>query len=172
MYRMQIYDRKTTGMHWHIHKDGSHHYHEYRKANKRMEVAVAIGTDPAITYAATAPMPRGVDEMILAGFIRQKPVVMVKGVTVDIAKFLIDCGVHPPTIFFPLIVHGALMIEPTETESKETLDEFVEAMLAIAREARETPEALHDAPTRTPVGRLDEARAARRPVLRWVPPGS
>ncbi|MBU1965565.1 MAG: menaquinone biosynthesis decarboxylase [Proteobacteria bacterium] len=84
MYRMQVYDGKTTGMHWHIHKDGCHHYHEYQKAGKRMEVAVAIGTDPAITYAATAPLPRGVDEMILAGFIRQKPVVMVRGVTVAI----------------------------------------------------------------------------------------
>jgi glycine dehydrogenase subunit 2 len=91
--------------------------------------------------------------------------------TLDIAKRLLDYGFYAPTIYFPLVVSGAIMIEPTETESKETLDEFVEAMLAIAREARDTPEALHDAPTRTPVGRLDEARAARRPVLRWVPPG-
>lgn len=84
MYRLQIYDKCTTGMHWHIHKDGSHYFQEYRKAGRRMEVAVAIGTDPAVTYASTAPMPRGVDEMILAGFIRQKPVVMVKALTVDI----------------------------------------------------------------------------------------
>jgi glycine dehydrogenase subunit 2 len=90
--------------------------------------------------------------------------------TLDIAKRLLDYGFYAPTIYFPLVVSGAIMIEPTETESKETLDEFIEAMLAIAREARETPEVLHDAPTRTPVGRLDEARAARRPVLRWVPP--
>ncbi len=100
MYRMQVYDRKTTGMHWHIHKDGAHHYHEYKKAGKRMEVAVAIGCDPAVTYAATAPMPRGVDEMILAGFIRRKPVVMVKGVTVDIevpagAEFVLEGYVDP-----------------------------------------------------------------------------
>jgi len=84
MYRLQIFDKSTTGMHWHIHKDGSHYFNEYRKAGKKMEVAVAIGTDPAVTYAANAPMPRGVDEMILAGFIRQKPVEMVRGVTVNI----------------------------------------------------------------------------------------
>lgn len=100
MYRMQVYDGKTTGMHWHIHKDGSHHFHEYRKAGRRMEVAVAIGTDPAVTYAATAPMPRGVDEMMLAGFIRQSPVVLVKGVTVDIdvpaeAEFILEGYVDP-----------------------------------------------------------------------------
>jgi 4-hydroxy-3-polyprenylbenzoate decarboxylase len=100
MYRMQIFDKNTTGMHWHIHKDGSHHYNEYRKAGKKMEVAVAVGTDPAITYAATAPAPRGVDEMILAGFIRQAPVEMVKGITVDIevpaeAEFILEGYVNP-----------------------------------------------------------------------------
>jgi 4-hydroxy-3-polyprenylbenzoate decarboxylase len=100
MYRMQVYDRNTTGMHWHIHKDGSHHFQEYRKAGKRMEVAVAVGTDPAVTYAASAPMPRGIDEMMLAGFIRQKPVAMHKGVTVDIevpceAEFVLEGYVDP-----------------------------------------------------------------------------
>ncbi|MEW6333171.1 MAG: menaquinone biosynthesis decarboxylase [Thermodesulfobacteriota bacterium] len=100
MYRMQVYDARTTGMHWHIHKDGAHHFREYRKAGKRMEVAVAVGTDPAVTYAATAPLPRGVDEMILAGFIRQKPVTMVRGVTVDIevpaeAEFVLEGYVDP-----------------------------------------------------------------------------
>ena len=83
MYRLQVFDKNTTGMHWHIHKDGSHYFNEYERAGKRMEVAVAIGTDPAVTYAATAPLPRGIDEMILAGFIRGKPVEMVKGITVD-----------------------------------------------------------------------------------------
>ena len=85
--------------------------------------------------------------------------------TLDIAKRLIDYGFHPPTIYFPLIVPEALMIEPTETESKKTLDDFVEAMLSIAAEAKTTPELLHNAPTTTPVGRLDEVAAARSPVL-------
>ncbi len=87
----------------------------------------------------------------------------------DIAKRLMDYGLHPPTNYFPLIVHEALMIEPTETESKETLDGFVDAMLRIAEEARKQPELLHDAPHNTPVGRLDEVRAARQPRLRWTP---
>jgi len=90
--------------------------------------------------------------------------------TLDIAKRLLDYGYYAPTIYFPLVVSGALMIEPTETESKETLDEFIDAMLKIAVEAREEPDTLHNAPTLSPVGRLDEARAARRPVLRWTPP--
>lgn len=84
MYRLQIFDRNTTGIHWHIHKDGAHYFHEHRKSGRRMEVAVAIGTDPAVTYAATAPLPRGIDEMLLAGFIRQSPVKMVKCLTVDL----------------------------------------------------------------------------------------
>jgi glycine dehydrogenase subunit 2 len=87
--------------------------------------------------------------------------------TLDIAKRLLDYGFYAPTIYFPLVVSGALMIEPTETESKETLDEFVDAMLHIAQEAHETPDVVRNAPTLTPIGRLDEARAARRPVLRW-----
>ena len=87
--------------------------------------------------------------------------------TLDIAKRLIDYGFHPPTIYFPLIVPGALMIEPTETESIQEMDAFVEAMLAIDREARETPEIVKGAPHFTPVGRLDEAAAARRPKLRY-----
>jgi glycine dehydrogenase subunit 2 len=89
--------------------------------------------------------------------------------TLDVAKRLMDYGFHPPTIYFPLIVKGALMIEPTESESIEELDAFVDAMLAIAREAEEDPELLHAAPHSTPVGRLDEASAARKPVLRWKP---
>jgi len=87
--------------------------------------------------------------------------------TLDIAKRLLDYDFHPPTIYFPLVVPGALMIEPTETETPETLEAFVEAMLAIAREAKETPELVQTAPHSTPVRRLDEARAARRPILRW-----
>jgi len=90
--------------------------------------------------------------------------------TLDVAKRLLDYGTYAPTIYFPLVVPGALMIEPTESESLETLDAFVASMQAIAREAREAPDLLHNAPTTTPIGRLDEARAARRPVLRWSPP--
>jgi glycine dehydrogenase subunit 2 len=96
-----------------------------------------------------------------------------KGVrTWDIAKRLIDYGFHPPTVYFPLIVDEALMIEPTETESKEALDAFCDALLAIAREAEEEPQVVLDAPHDTPVGRLDEAAAARKPVLRWRKPES
>lgn len=87
--------------------------------------------------------------------------------TVDIAKRLLDYGYHPPTVYFPLIVKEALMIEPTETESKEALDEFAKAMLDIAEEAEKDPDLLHGAPSSTPVGRLDETKAAREPVLRW-----
>jgi 4-hydroxy-3-polyprenylbenzoate decarboxylase len=100
MYRLQVFDRNTTGMHWHIHKDGSHYYNEYAKAGKRMPVAVAIGADPATIYSATAPMPRGIDEMMLAGFIRKKPVRMAKCLTVDLevpaeAEFVLEGYVDP-----------------------------------------------------------------------------
>ncbi|MBM4418981.1 MAG: glycine dehydrogenase subunit 2 [Chloroflexi bacterium] len=85
----------------------------------------------------------------------------------DIAKRLIDFGYHPPTIYFPLVVEEALMIEPTETENRETLDAFVETMRRIATEAGETPEVLQEAPHGTPVRRLDEVTAARRPNVRY-----
>lgn len=85
--------------------------------------------------------------------------------TVDIAKRLIDYGFHPPTIYFPLVVHGAMMVEPTETESKEDIDAFIAAMRAIAEEARNQPELLQQAPSITRVGRMDETAAARRPCL-------
>ncbi len=87
--------------------------------------------------------------------------------TLDIAKRLMDFGIHPPTVYFPLIVPEALMIEPTETESKETLDAFIAAMRQIADEAEHNPDVVHSAPHHTPVGRLDEVRAAREPLLRW-----
>jgi glycine dehydrogenase subunit 2 len=87
--------------------------------------------------------------------------------TRDIAKRLMDFGFHPPTVYFPLIVEEAMMIEPTETESKDTLDAFAEAMATIAREVTEDPEIVLSAPHTTPVGRVDEARAARQPDLRW-----
>jgi glycine dehydrogenase subunit 2 len=87
--------------------------------------------------------------------------------TLDVAKRLIDYGYHPPTIYFPLVVKGAIMIEPTETESQEILDEFCDAMIAIAGEARDNPELLHQAPIRSKVRRLDETTAARKPKLKW-----
>jgi len=88
------------------------------------------------------------------------------GVTaLDVAKRLMDFGIHPPTIYFPLVVPEALMIEPTETETKERLDEFVEAMLTIGREAATSPELLHEAPRTRPVRRLDEVRAAKEPIV-------
>jgi glycine dehydrogenase subunit 2 len=87
----------------------------------------------------------------------------------DIAKRLLDFGVHPPTIYFPLIVAEAMMIEPTETETKETLDEFIDIMRQIAREAQEQPELILEAPHVTVVGRLDQTLAARKPDLRWQP---
>jgi glycine dehydrogenase subunit 2 len=93
-----------------------------------------------------------------------------KGIkTGDIAKRLIDYGFHPYTVSFPLVVPGALMIEPTESESKEELDQFIDAMQQIAREADESPEVIADAPYHTRVTRLDETAAARKPVLRWKP---
>ena len=89
--------------------------------------------------------------------------------TYDIAKRLIDYGFHPPTVYFPLIVDEALMIEPTESESRESVEALAAALVAIAGEAARGDEALHDAPVSAPIGRLDETAAARRPVLRWTP---
>lgn len=90
--------------------------------------------------------------------------------TLDISKRLLDYGFHPPTNYFPLIVDEALMVEPTETESKETLDAFADALIAIAKEAYEDPEMVKSAPHNTVVGRLDEAAAARNPNVRWQKP--
>ena len=85
--------------------------------------------------------------------------------TLDIAKRLMEYGFHPPTIYFPLIVSGAIMVEPTETESKETIDAFIATMRTIAQEAQENPEQFHEAPQTTKVRRLDETEAARSPCL-------
>ncbi|MBO6101995.1 MAG: menaquinone biosynthesis decarboxylase [Opitutales bacterium] len=100
MYRLQIFDKNTTGMHWHIHKDGAHFFNEYKEQNKRMPVAVAIGADPALIYAATAPLPRGVSELLLAGFFRKSPARMAKCKTVDLevpadAEFVLEGYVEP-----------------------------------------------------------------------------
>jgi len=89
--------------------------------------------------------------------------------TLDIAKRLIDYGFYPPTIYFPLVVKGALMIEPTESESKEGLDRFIQTMITISEEAKENPDLLRQAPQRVKTRRLDEVLAARKPKLRWKP---
>lgn len=90
------------------------------------------------------------------------------GVTaMDVAKALLDHGIHPPTMYFPLIVPEALMVEPTETESKETLDHVIEVLLSIQKEAKEAPEQMHEYPKCTPVRRLDEVAAARKPILKY-----
>jgi glycine dehydrogenase subunit 2 len=89
--------------------------------------------------------------------------------TLDLAKRLLDHGVHPPTVYFPLIVDEALLVEPTETETRETLDAFADALAEILREAAEDPEVARNAPYTTPVRRLDEAGAAKRPVIRQPP---
>jgi glycine dehydrogenase subunit 2 len=90
--------------------------------------------------------------------------------TMDVAKRLIDYGFHPPTVYFPLLVKGAMLIEPTETESKLTLDRFIAGMRDISREAQEKPDHVKSAPHNTRLRRLDETRAARSPVLRWEKP--
>ena len=116
--------------------------------------------------AKVAPhFPVAVERTCMHEFVSNGDVPGTDVITLDIAKRLIDLGFHPPTIYFPLIVHDALMIEPTETESKETLDAFAAALTQIAEEARTNPQMLHSAPHITPVRRLDEAQAARKPVL-------
>jgi len=84
MYRMHVYDSETTGMHWHMHKDGARHFRKAEELGRRLDVAVAIGADPAVMYSATAPLPEDIDEMLLAGFLRRSPVEMVKCETVDL----------------------------------------------------------------------------------------
>jgi 4-hydroxy-3-polyprenylbenzoate decarboxylase len=100
MYRMQVYDHQTTGMHWHKHKDGARHYQHYESAGRRMEAAVAIGGDPAIIYAATAPLPPAIGEFLFAGFLRKKPLEVVACKTVDVrvpaeAEFVLEGFVDP-----------------------------------------------------------------------------
>jgi len=100
MYRMQVFDEKTTGMHWHVHKDGARHYLKAERRGELLEVAVALGCDPATIYAATAPLPPDIDEMLFAGFIRKAPVEMVKCETVDLevparAEFVLEGYVKP-----------------------------------------------------------------------------
>ncbi len=106
MYRMQIFDKNTTGMHWHRHKTGASHFEKYKKTGKLMPVAVALGGDPVLTYCATAPLPDQLDEYIFAGFLRKKPVRLVKAITQDIyvpaeADFIIEGFVDPSEEFRP-----------------------------------------------------------------------
>jgi glycine dehydrogenase subunit 2 len=106
-------------------------------------------------------------EFVLSGR-RQKTRYGVR--TLDMAKRLLDYGIHAPTIYFPLIVDEAIMIEPTETESRQTLDAFADALIHVAQECESNPETVKTAPHRTAVSRLDEVTAARQPNLRWRPP--
>ncbi len=116
--------------------------------------------------------PLGVDApMLHEAVFTDKQLEAQTGVkTLDVAKRLIDYGFHPPTVYFPLVVRGAMMVEPTETETKQTLDAFVSALESIKQEAKDDPELLKGAPHLTQLGRLDEARAARKPRLRWRAP--
>jgi glycine dehydrogenase subunit 2 len=124
-------------------------------------IRAKLGDDYPVAYPGTC-----MHEVVVS----DKKIQKETGVkTLDIAKRLIDYGYHPPTVYFPLVVAGALMIEPTETESKETLDGFIAALKEIAQEARTTPHMVQEAPQITRIGRLDEARAARKPRLRWRP---
>jgi glycine dehydrogenase subunit 2 len=106
---------------------------------------------------------RCMHEFVLSG--RRQKALGVR--TLDIAKRIIDYGFYPPTIYFPLIVEEAMMIEPTETESRQTIDSFADALLRIAEEAKSEPEIIRSAPRNSPVGRMDEVRAARSPVLKY-----
>ena len=107
MYRMQRFDKRTTGMHWHIHKTGARHYDAYKRLGQKMPVVVTLGGDPAYTYAATAPMPDNMDEYLLAGFLRQKPVKLVKAMTCDI-RIPADCD---------FVIEG--YVDPAEAKAVE-----------------------------------------------------
>ena len=134
-------------------------------AMSRLAVVNGNYVRAALADVLEVPYPRVCKHEVVFSARRQAQEHRVRAL--DIAKRLIDYGIHPPTIYFPLIVPEALMVEPTETESKATLDQFVAAMRAILAEAAETPELVRTAPHSTPIGRLDEVTAARRPVLVW-----
>jgi glycine dehydrogenase subunit 2 len=124
-----------------------------------------------VAHGVTDVLPLGYPEhQPMHEFVSTASGVKKHGVrALDICKRLIDLGYHPPTNYFPLIVDEALMIEPTETETPETLDDFVRALRQAVQDAEERPEILHDAPTTTPVRRLDEGKAGRDLILRWTP---
>jgi len=100
MYRMQVYDERTLGMHWHVHKDGAEHYRKYAERGEKMPVAIVLGGDPATIYASTAPLPPGLDELVLAGFLRKSPVELVSCETIDLevpayAEFILEGHIYP-----------------------------------------------------------------------------
>ena len=104
MYRMQVFDKNTTGMHWHIHKHGASHFREAKQLGQKLEIAVALGGDPALTYAASAPLPDSIEEYLFAGFLRGEPVEMIKAVTVDLdvpaeADIIVEGYVDPEEDF-------------------------------------------------------------------------
>lgn len=106
MYRIHIYDKTTTGMHWHIHKDGARHYDKYKALNKKMPAAIAVGGDPAVIYSSSAPLPESIDEMLFAGFLRKEPVEMVKCITSDI-----EVPAHSELVIEGYIEPGEMRIE-------------------------------------------------------------
>ncbi len=125
-------------------------------------IRARIGSTVTVAYPGTC-----MHEVVLTDKDLARELNGGKTVTLDIAKRLIDYGFHPPTVYFPLVVAGAMMIEPTETETRQTLDWFVEGLQSVVRELRETPDVVHGAPHQTRLRRLNEAQAARKPVLRW-----
>jgi glycine dehydrogenase subunit 2 len=133
--------------------------------------AKAVLNSNYLAHRASAALPLAYPQHpSMHEFVLRGTAVREHGVRVlDVCKRLIDLGYHPPTNYFPLIVDEALMIEPTETETPETLDGFADALVQAVGEAATDPDLLHEAPRTTPVRRLDEATAARRPVLRWSP---
>ena len=143
---------------------------ELLKLNVALIVAAnSPGAQAAISATKTVPIVMvEVGDPVATGFVTSlaRPGGNVTGVS-NIAKRLLDLGFYAPSTYFPLIVEEALMIEPTETESKDTLDEFCDAMIRIAREAESNASLIHDAPVTTPVRRLDQTKAAREPDLRW-----
>ncbi len=150
MYRLQVYDNKTTGMHWHLHKDGREIYEKYRELGGKMPVSVAIGTDPATTYVATAPLPKEVDEMVFSGFLRKQPLEIVKSITNDIyvpsnSEFILEgyvdvneelrqegpfgnhTGYYSPKDFYPVfhltcITHKKNAVYPTTIVGKPPME--------------------------------------------------
>ena len=150
MYRIHIYDKKTTGMHWHIHKDGARHYEKYKKLGQRMPAAIAVGGDPAVIYSASAPLPEAIDEMLFAGFLRKAPVEMVKCITNDIqvpanSELVIEGYLEP----------GETRIEgPSETTQVFTLQQTLPCLSCDMHHAQKRHDIPCNACRETSDGRL------------------